>query len=274
MESLVRIYRVLNILSIDVVIGAVTSALFFASIFHVAIRPFGVIALALTVWIIYTLDHLKDGLEIGQKASSLRHAFHQQHRKSLCVILLAAALIDFVMLFHVRQNVLIGGMALSVLVGIYLLFQRRFHFLKEVLVAIMYLLGVLLPSIVVTPLALSAFHLSLIIQFFLISFLNLMVFSLYTVSQDEKDNLGSFVVKFGERRTYGVIICLFSAEILLAIGGAVLSNFHLASFVPLMMSLVMFAIFRFPGVFRRGDYYRFAGDAIFFIPAMYLIWTS
>jgi 4-hydroxybenzoate polyprenyltransferase len=274
MSSLVRIYRVLNILSIDVVIGAVTSALFFASIFDVAIRPFGIIALALTVWIIYTLDHLRDGLEIRQRASSLRHAFHQQHRKSLCIFLLAAAAIDFVMLFHVRTNVLVGGIGLSLLVGIYLVIQRRFHFLKEVLVAIMYLLGVLLPSIAVTTLEFSVFHFTLIIQFFFISFLNLMVFSLYTVSQDEKDGLGSFVVRFGEKKTNRLIVYLFFAEIVLAVAGTLISQFHPASFVPLIMSLVMFLIFRFPQFFRRGDYYRFAGDAIFFIPAMYLIWIS
>ena len=76
---LVRLYRILNTLSLDVSIGAVISAMFFAEVLQVKILPYGLATLALTVWIIYTIDHLRDARAIGTKASTARHLFHQHY---------------------------------------------------------------------------------------------------------------------------------------------------------------------------------------------------
>src|SRR5688572_9142526 len=99
MPGLIRFYRLMNILSIDVVAGATVSALFFAKIFDVQVRPFGLLALGVTVWAIYTLDHLRDAKKIRHEASTERHRFHQRHFKVLTVLLCAAVLIDIVLVF-------------------------------------------------------------------------------------------------------------------------------------------------------------------------------
>ena len=58
--GLFRFYRFINILSIDVAIGAVVNARFFAHLFGVPILHQGLISLGLAIWIIYTTDHLLD----------------------------------------------------------------------------------------------------------------------------------------------------------------------------------------------------------------------
>ena len=67
-----KAYRLINILSIDVVAGAVCSALFFARLLQVSLLPYGIISLALTVWIIYTADHLLDAKRVEGVATTRR----------------------------------------------------------------------------------------------------------------------------------------------------------------------------------------------------------
>jgi len=69
-KKLGRIYQFINVLSLDVVAGAMVSALFFARIFKVQILPWGVLALGLTVWTIYTTDHLVDAKRVNIPLSS------------------------------------------------------------------------------------------------------------------------------------------------------------------------------------------------------------
>ena len=64
MRAGLRFYQYINILSLDIAAGAVISAVFFAQIFNVQIKPYGLLALGLTVWIIYTVDHLRDAKKI------------------------------------------------------------------------------------------------------------------------------------------------------------------------------------------------------------------
>ena|SRR5688572_29933788 len=100
-----QFYQYVNILSLDVAAGAVISALFFAQIFNVQIKPYGLLALGLTVWIIYTADHLRDAKKIKHRASTQRHRFHQQYFCSLTVFVGSAILLDAVTIFFIRRQV-------------------------------------------------------------------------------------------------------------------------------------------------------------------------
>jgi len=60
----------------------VICASFFARLLDVAILPQGLISLGLTVWIIYTADHLLDAKKFKNKMRlTERHRFHQRHFK-------------------------------------------------------------------------------------------------------------------------------------------------------------------------------------------------
>ncbi|HZI26137.1 MAG TPA: hypothetical protein VFD46_13730, partial [Chryseolinea sp.] len=144
MHALHRFYHYINILSVDIAAGAVVSALFFAKIFDVQIKPYGLIALGLTVWIIYTIDHLRDAKNIKHSASTERHRFHQQYFHALIFCLGLAVLVDAVTIFFIRRQVLEWGLILWVAVVVYLMFQQFLRFLKEFFIATLYTSGVLL----------------------------------------------------------------------------------------------------------------------------------
>src|SRR5687768_6879666 len=123
MSSLVRAYRLFNLLSLDVVAGAVVSALFFARVFQVEVRLVGLIALGLTVWIIYTADHLRDASKIVGEASTERHRFHQVHYKKLMFLTMIALGLNVVVILFLKPPVLEWGVVLSFVVFAYMIAQ-------------------------------------------------------------------------------------------------------------------------------------------------------
>jgi hypothetical protein len=266
-----RLYRLINTLSLDVVAGAIVNALFFAKIFDVYILPYGIAALALSVWIIYTADHLWDARKIATPASSVRHRFHQKYFRVLSMIVLLAVACNVVMILFIRPAVLLGGVILIAVIGIYLWIQRHIHYVKEIFVACLYVMGVLLPSLAVTLIRIGGFHAALIAGFFLVCMLNLYIFSWFGADSDVRDRLGSFVSKYGKATTGHVIWGLF----ILAVAACITALLHEgksdAAIYPLVMSMMLMAIFLFPRFFSRDENYRLFGDAIFLIPVMYLL---
>src|SRR5688572_15677356 len=111
MKAVKSLYQYVNILSLDVVAGAVICSLFFARIFNLMVSQYGLAALALTVWIIYTIDHLRDAKTIRKVASTDRHRFHQKYFGHILITLCLVAAVDFVIILFVPQKVLLLGLA-------------------------------------------------------------------------------------------------------------------------------------------------------------------
>src|SRR6218665_3126042 len=140
-----KIYRLVNILSLDVAGGAVVCALFFARLFGVTILPQGLLSLGLAVWIIYTTDHLLDAWRLKKEASTMRHRFHQRHFRVLFILLCVASSVELVLILFLRKSVFYGGLYLSGGVIFYILINRWLKYFKEVTAALLYSAGVLLP---------------------------------------------------------------------------------------------------------------------------------
>jgi len=267
-----RWYRLINILSLDVVAGAVINALYFAKVFQVMIRPYALIALALSVWIIYTADHLWDAKKIGKHAASRRHRFHQKYFKVLSMLLMICIVLNAVMIFFIRPAVFFAGIILLFFIAAYHLVQRKLHYAKEIFVACLYATGILLPSVTVTPPErITAFHIVLIVAFFFVCLLNLFIFSWFDAERDVSDRLGSFVTRFGKERTARIIRGLFLAAVSAAVASFFVGPESIAAIFPLAMSLVLMIIFSFPQYFEHRENYRLLGDAVFVLPLIYLL---
>src|SRR5690606_1730538 len=94
MKGAIKAYQYVNILSLDVAAGAVIGSAFFAHLFGAHVAPIVYVALALTVWVVYTLDHLRDARSIPGVAATDRHRFHQQYFKVLMGLVLLITAID------------------------------------------------------------------------------------------------------------------------------------------------------------------------------------
>jgi hypothetical protein len=271
MQALHRFYHYINILSLDIAAGAVASALFFAKIFEVQIKPYGLIALALTVWIIYTIDHLRDAKNIKHSASTERHRFHQQYFHALIFCLGLAVLVDAVTIFFIRRQVLEWGLILWVAVVVYLMFQQFLRFLKEFFIATLYTSGVLLLSVTVTSTELHLDHILLIIQFGMIAWSNLVLFSWFDHVFDQQDKQNSFVTMMGNRTTLLFLYGLFVFSFLIATVQFIAFTISLPVGVLCIMNMVLLLIFIFRRSLSKDDAYRLIGDAVFLIPVFYLI---
>lgn len=271
MQNLVRVYRLLNILSIDVAAGAVVCALFFAKIFDVSVIPFGLISLGLTVWIIYTADHMLDAYKIQRPASTERHRFHQQHFKKLFVFLIIAMVIDAIQLAFIRKVVLYQGLALAVIVVVYFLAHRYLKFFKEVIGAALYSGGVLLIPWSVNSGIASAYQLLLIAQFAMTALINLFLFSWFGLHQDEKDNHSSYATVMGYSATKYSIAILFFVQFFVSVIQFELGIYFLPVIILLLMNLLLLIIFSQRSFFEIHDRYRLLGDAVFLLPLIYLL---
>lgn len=269
MKILNHIYQFINIISIDVVAGSVISSLFFAKIFNVAVSPYVLGALALTVWIIYTIDHLRDATLIPKLASTDRHRFHQIHFTTILIILVFAILLDLVMVWYIPDRILTLGFVLGLWVMIYLVFQRYLRFLKEVFVAYLYTGGILLPSLAMEQWEGQPAHYFFIMVFCVTALINLLLFSLFDYEHDRSHRQQSFVTWFGPGYTRKGILFLGLLNILIC-AGLWSFNFQVA-IIFILMNMMLMAILLFQKHFVANNYYRIMGDAVFFIPIFYLL---
>jgi 4-hydroxybenzoate polyprenyltransferase len=266
MQHLVKVYRLFNLLSIDVALGAICSALFFAHILQVHILSYGLVALGLSVWIIYTADHLLDALKIKLPAATARHRFHQHNFKALLVTLLVAVVINGIIILFIRHRVLVAGLYVAATVSIYFLVNRYLKFMKEIFIAIVYTIGVLLPSISITQQPVHAWPWLIIVIFFITALINLILFSWFDQAKDLRDGNTSFVTVLGERTSRTVILMLFLLVVVLTA-----ISFSIAAFVILLMNGLLLITFILPRYFSVHDRFRLLGDFVFMIPLVYLL---
>jgi hypothetical protein len=167
--------------------------------------------------------------------------------------------------------VLTSGFILAAIVAVYLLIQRYLKILKEIFIAGLYTCGVLLPSISVTALKLNSFHLLLITQFFLIALMNLLIFSWFDQEKDEADGQHSFATILGRRFTALCIYCFTFINLTITLFLLTTGFDHAQIVTVASMYLLLIAIFVYSD--QDSNAYRILGDAVFFIPGFYLLWT-
>lgn len=269
MRLLFRFYQYINILSLDVTAGAVIGALFFARILQAPVSPLALLALALSVWIVYTIDHLRDAMLITRIATTDRHRFHQKYFHLLVMALLVVIVADLAVVWFIPHRILIAGIALSVPVGVYLVLQRYLKFLKEFFVACLYTAGILLPSLAEGAWMWLPEQFILVAKYFITAWMNLLLFSLIDYDDDRRHQQHSFVTRFGPTSTHCTIVSL---GLLNMLGGTWLwTVLPDAAAVLIAMNAMLLAILFLQKYLARNNYYRITGDGVFFIPLFYLL---
>lgn len=268
----VRLYRILNYISLDVSLGAVVCGAFFAHLFEVQLKGYGLAALGITVWIIYTIDHLADAYRIQRDASTERHRFHQQNFRLLLFFLVLAGVADLALLYFVSQPILLWGVGLSVLVIFYILFQRRLAQFKEVVIAVLYSAGVALPALSLTSLAFTLQNTLILGSFMFTALINLILFSWFECENDLADGHTSVVIFLGKNGTRNLIKILFFIQAVIWLALLVFTTGWQESVLLILMNVPLLLLFLIPERFFKNDAYRFIGDLVFLFPFAYLLW--
>ena len=153
-------FRWLNLLSLDVVLIALAWQEVFARAAFVTLRWEERTFLAISIWIVYILDHWLDSMADAVSSAGFfsnkapRHHYVRSHRFVLGSLLVLASLANVWLLWHLGLRLLIAGMGLVVITLSYLVintfFLRRGRWFKgrEIIISIIFSVGCSLVGLV------------------------------------------------------------------------------------------------------------------------------
>jgi hypothetical protein len=119
----------------------------FAHCFHIPLSAAAMIALAVSVWVIYATDRLLDVTGRPSLWLTKRHAFHRRYCKRIFGVVMAAtgalaAVIAYLRPLVLERGLLLVGIVALYFVGVHLLpDSAKLWFPKEVLVGILFAAG-------------------------------------------------------------------------------------------------------------------------------------
>ena len=127
------------------VIGSLMVGAFACKVLDVDADIWWYVILAISVWVMYTADHILDAWRGKKTSTILRHQFHYTHRYMIIPVWIILALSSvFLSLFVLENEIIFLGMALSLCIMIYfavIYFNRenRPYFLqKELFITVSY----------------------------------------------------------------------------------------------------------------------------------------
>ncbi|MCI4670184.1 MAG: hypothetical protein MRZ79_18755 [Bacteroidia bacterium] len=271
-----RIFQIISLLSLDVVVGSLASAILVLLASELEMPWAWWVVLAISVWVIYTTDHLMDAYRLKENAHTRRHLFHHQNFNFIGFswIFLILAVIGLVILYLPVSIILFGmGMGLLVLIHLGLVWmvgnKTSIFLQKELGVGLIYSLGIwggpfayhqIWPGISVWL---------IFGQFFLLAMMNLLIFSSYEANTDELDGHTSLALAMGKKRIHILVRALLGIIILTGICLLIWQNkldTIAIQLVFLAMGCLLLWINEKPEFFRINERYRFLGDGVFFIP--------
>ena len=271
-------YELINLLSLDVVAGAIAGASFAVTLLSVHPGMAFWICLPVAVWLIYTTDHLLDGLKNREKSRSIRHFFHYRYRFILGTAIVIFGAIAAVVAFNylpiglVRFGILIGALSLLYLfITWYLSRHSNKYFFKEVVIAFIYIIGIW-----GGPLILFGYRHHPVILIILPIYLSMALINLFTLSYfdletDRQDRHNSFTVIFGKKVTLTLILLLLTLGFILSVSMLLLyteERIGAGSIILMVMILFQFLIVIFKDSFFVQHHHRPLGEAIFILPAL------
>lgn len=251
MKSLRKLYSYFHLLSLDVVLGAIAGMLFFAHVLSLAMYIEIAIILGLTVWIIYTLDHLMDVKKTTGQPNSLRHDFHFKNEKKLQLLVGITFVLVFILLIFLPSLhfVIIPGIILAATIacslGLIYFFGKRIAFMKEFLIATFYVLGIVLAPSTLFEKSIPASFYSLAVLYFLVAWVNLLMLSYLDKESDQEDGFDSVINWIAPKNLIKVILSLGTLGIIFSVYLLLFqkSYFNIYTIVLLLMLLIHMVYF-------------------------------
>lgn len=267
-----KAYQYIRAFSLDVVAGAIISARWIANYFEVNI-PFNVIlALGLSVWLIYTVDHLLDARKLKSKDALFRHLVHYENAPYIFGLMAVVSMLLIFLLQEFSPDLLLYGLGLGAIVVTYLtvihFVRKKPYWGKEWFVAIVYASGICLPAFVylqTVPLVLIYFW----IQLFLLASINLLLFNMIEYRADKSQGFNSFATVWGADTTRKIILLLLSIFIIIwSTSFLIFEADELLDYqaIFILMASVLAMVLSKEVVLREEEWYRVIGDIVFILP--------
>ncbi|MEM7658016.1 MAG: hypothetical protein AAF399_17960 [Bacteroidota bacterium] len=280
-QALKHLYRTGQLLSVDVALGALAGGSLAAWWTRQEMPILWWMALPVSVWVIYTLDHLLDAYRLKDQAHTDRHLFHHQHFRAIAAAW-TLAFLTCVLVFPwwlplpmIWFALGMGGLVLIHLGLVKLIGDRISHFFhKEIGVAVIYTAGVWGGPLSLMTSGISVEIWLLLLQYFLLALINLLIFSTYEHDIDEIDGHTSFVRAIGtggaQKLIGGIVVMVVGIGIAFLWNSPRLTDAVLMQVILMSMLALLTWVAFAPGLFQTHERYRLWGDLVFLIPGV--IW--
>lgn len=273
-----RLYAPVRLLSLDIVVGAVAGGRLVAYLLQLD-RPLWswYLLLGLSVWLVYTLDHLLDGRRLKENASTPRHQFHHRYFIPIAVVWAVLAMVCLALAFTLLdQEGIVFGLGLGAMVLVHLLIVKLVGektsplLIKEGGVALIYVAGIWGLPMIWERDHISYIQVIVMIQYFLLALSNLLEFSIFEHQVDEKDGQTSFVRAVGPNLSVRITYLLLAATVSLSLFLTLqVKDKHMVAvqIVIMVMAFLLGLVLSRRDFFVKEERYRAFADGVFILPA-------
>jgi 4-hydroxybenzoate polyprenyltransferase len=284
---MLKLYRKFHFLSLDIVAGALAMSVFAARLLGSRPGWLWYLALAATVWALYTGDHVLDAWRHRKKSQREIHRFIFRVKRPLLYALGIVLIVDLFLVFNfMDKEMLKGGLFLAALVLAYyamrhILRRQRFLFIPgEAFVLLLYLAGTWLGPWMAKPEAVEAAQSVQPAQWLVllmtaaVLWINLGVISLYDVGVDSRLGIASLASVLGKKATKSMMLVTAGLVFLLAVlQFMVYDQASVTRFTLILsgMAAVLLLILYYPSYFRKEEAYRLAADAVLYMGFLALL---
>ncbi len=274
-----KVYQFIRAYSLDVVAGAAISARWIGNYFDANFPPQAIIALSITVWLIYTLDHLLDARKVAPNKALIRHFLHYKNAPILFSMVLLMSIVLIYTVQYLSATLFWAGILLGAIVVGYLFFvhlRKKPYWGKEWFIAIIYALGICLPTIAYLgsiPQTLIYFWL----QFFFLASINLLLFNMIEYKNDKSSGFNSFATVKGHDLTRRIILVLLAAFIVTwSVSFLYIKELNFLDYQAMLifMGSVLAMVLSKEKILREAEWYRVIGDVVFILPLIEILFIS
>lgn len=255
---------------------------FACKVLNVEIQKWWLVIIALSVWVMYTADHLLDAWQGKEQVTIKRHNFHFKHMKRIIPVWVTAAIASIILsLLVLNREIIYLGFLLGICVLIYFSVvyfnkEKRPNFLqKELFIALIYVIGIWLAPIVWYGVNPDGMRLIIIANLVILAWIEGIIISWYEFHEDITDKHVSFTVLYGKKTTRRFIFLLLIIVFVFGLTGIFqLENdltIKLAFVTELLMGFVLTFLISFPNIFGKNELYRYIGEACFLLPGLLLL---
>lgn len=275
------LYRRIQFLSLDIVLGALASSSFAAGLFHTSPDWAWWLSLAMTVWVLYTGDHILDAWKHRKNPQRELHRFIFRNRRNLIWFTGVVTVIDLLVVFnmldtsYLKFGVILAGMVLLFYATRHLFRKNRIFFIPgELFVLALYMAGTWLGPFVGRSEPVQSSQALIALMFALVLFMNLGIISLYDMHIDSRLGIVTIARTLGQKATRNLLIGIGGTIYLLSILQWMVFGMDRYFRFPLILSAMatlLLMVLLMPSYFRKNDYYRWTADGVLFLGFLALL---
>ena len=267
--EMMEMLKYIRWLSLDIVLGGVVFLNFIGKQLKVEVPTEVSLAMAVCIWLIYSLDHQRDVRhKIHQKGA--RRIFHKKSKSYYFNLIICGLLrFDPFVLLTARFDSVGFSPCTDMFLYLILSAELSFFLVKEVFVAVLYGGGIFLfPLIRIDQF--EGIHGFILLQLSLLAFVNIVLISTFELEEDRFNGFASLSLSMGKRATSQLLGVLLIISGLAALIMSYYNYFMHLELIYLFATLQLTIILLRPSWFIQAERYRIFSDAIFFYPLIFL----